>query len=192
MRAPLILVGAGHLIKSEKTAVGLVNVDFTVHAQPATWNDLNGNFEFDQGKEVRAAYELAAAVNKRNASALAPEDEARAVVLADSDAVSDLLIGRSPANQYFVRDAVRWLGGEESITGAITTEEDVPVAHTRKQDIAWFYSSIFAAPILVLAAGFGLTRRRRPARKKDGSDDAPRAAAPPQAPPPRAPSEVAQ
>jgi hypothetical protein len=164
MRAPLILVGAGHLTKNEKGAAGIVNVDFTVHADPATWPDRNGNFEHDAASEVRAGYELAAAVNKRNASALAPEDEARAVVLADSDAVSDLLLGRSIGNTYFVRDAIRWLGGEESITGTITTEEDVPVAHTRKQDVAWFYLSTLAAPVLVLALGFIITRRRRPSR----------------------------
>jgi hypothetical protein len=165
MRAPLIMVGAGHLTKNEKGAVGIVNVDFTVHADTATWPDANGNFEHDAANEVRAGYELAAAVNKRNASALAPEDEARAVVLADSDAVSDMLLGRSVGNTYFVRDAVRWLGGEEAITGTITTEEDVPVAHTRKQDVAWFYSSTLAAPALVLAVGFVVTRRRRPARR---------------------------
>jgi putative flippase GtrA len=180
MRAPLILVGAGHLTKEPKGAVGIVNVDFTVHADGQTWNDLNGNFEHDVKTEVRSPYELAAAVNKRNASALAPEDEARAVVLADSDGISDVLLGHAIGNAYFMRDAVRWLGGEEGITGTITTEEDVPVTHTRKQDVAWFYSSTLAAPALVLAAGFFVTRRRRPARRTPG-------AAPTQTPPPPAP-----
>jgi hypothetical protein len=177
MRAPLILFGAGYLTKNEKGAVGIVNVDFTVHADPQTWPDANGNFEHDAATEVRAGYELAAAVNKRNASALAPEDEARAVVLADSDAVSDALLGRSLGNTYFVRDAVRWLGGEESITGTITNEEDVPVAHTRRQDEGWFYGSTLAAPALVLATGVLVTRRRRSARK---------AATPTEPPPPPA------
>jgi hypothetical protein len=161
IRAPVIMFGAGHLSKFDKGAVGIVNVDFTVHSQPSTWDDVNGNFEFDSGKEVRASYELVAAVNKRNASALAPEDEARAVVLADSDALSDLVIGRSIGNSYLARDAIRWLGGEESISGTITTEEDVPVTHTRKQDTVWFYSSTLAAPAIILALGLVMTRRRR-------------------------------
>jgi gliding motility-associatede transport system auxiliary component len=184
MRAPLILFGAGYLTKNEKGAVGIVNVDFTVHSDTGTWPDANGNFEHDAAKEVRAGYELAAAVNKRNASALAPEDEARAVVLTDSDGLSDVLLGRSVGNTYFVRDAVRWLGGEESITGTITTEEDVPVAHTRDQDRAWFYISTLAAPALVLAIGFVVTRRRRPARKSALSPPGPRPPQPPPSPTP--------
>ena len=183
IRAPVVMFGAGHLVKNEKGAVGIVNVDFTVHADGATWEDLNGNFEFDGGKEVRAAYELAAAVNKRNASALAVEDEARAVVLADSDAVSDALLGRSVGNTYLVRDGIRWLGGQESLSGTITTEEDVPVAHTRDQDKVWFYTSTFAAPVIVLGLGFVMSRRRRPARKPPAGAEPPRPAAPVDAPP---------
>jgi hypothetical protein len=190
MRAPLIMVGAGHLTKNDKGAVGIVNVDFTVHADPATWPDANGNFEHDAASEVRSAYELAAAVNKRNASALAPDDEARAVVLADSDAICDILLGRSIGNTYFMRDAVRWLGGEESITGTITTEEDVPVAHTRKQDVAWFYTSTLAAPALVLALGFIVTRRRRPARKGGPPTEGTRPTPTPETPSSPPPSQV--
>jgi multisubunit Na+/H+ antiporter MnhB subunit len=175
IRAPVVFFGAGHLQKTDK-GVGLVNVDFTVHADGATWPDANGDFENDP-KELRASYELAAAVTKRNA--LSPEDEARAVVLADSDAVSDALIGRSVGNTYLVRDAIRWLGGEETITGTITTEEDVPVNHTRRQDLWLFYSSIFLAPLLVLGVGFVMMRQRRGLKKA-----APRPPTAPSAPAP--------
>lgn len=190
MRAPAIFVGAGSLSKLEKGAPGIVNVDFTVHADGNTWNDLNGNFQFDQDKEVRTAYELAAAVAKRNASAIAVEDEGRVVALADSDAVSDLLVGRNVGNTYLVRDAVRWLGGEEAITGAITTEEDVAISHTRRQDMLWFYLSIFAVPALVLGIGYGMTKRRRSARKATPRDPQGKPAAPSEPPPPAPTSEV--
>ncbi|HXU81879.1 MAG TPA: Gldg family protein, partial [Polyangia bacterium] len=120
VRAPTLFVDSGALKKADKAAPGIVNVDFTVHALPNTWNDLNGNFEFDSDKEVRQAYELGAAVNKRNASALAVEDEARAVVLADSDVLTDFFVSRSIGCAYLVRDAVHWLGDEEQITGAIS------------------------------------------------------------------------
>jgi hypothetical protein len=181
VRAPTAFVEAGSLKKADKGAPGIVNVDFTVHALPNTWNDLNGNFEFDANKEVRQPYELAAAVNKRNASALAVEDEARAVVLADSDVLTDFFVTRSIGCQYLFRDAVRWLGGEEQITGTITNEEDVAITHTRRQDLVWFYTSIFAVPALVLGLGVIMTRNRRAAR---------RAAAPaqPQAVPPAPPA----
>lgn len=163
-RAPVVMVGAGHLEKDEKGAVGLVNVDFTVHADGATWDDKDGDYEHTAaGGETRKAYELAAAVSKRTASALDPEDEGRAVVLADSDAMADVLF-RGMGNAYLVLDAIRWLSGDSQITGTITNEEDVPIQHTRKQDQAWFYSTIFVVPALVLGLGFAMSRRRR-ARK---------------------------
>jgi hypothetical protein len=171
-RAPVIVLGAGYLEKDEKTAVGIVNVDFTVHADNNTFPDKNGDFEPSEG-ENRNAYELAAAVNKRNASALLPEEEGRAVVIADSDAVSDLIIGNR-GNVYLVSDGLRWLGGEERLAGMVNNEEDVAIIHTRKQDMVWFYSSIFAAPALVLAIGFRMSRRRRKAR---GAGKAPEAKA---------------
>jgi hypothetical protein len=187
-RAPTYFVDTGSLKKLEKGAPGIVNIDFTVHAMPNTWNDLNGNFEFDADKEVRQAYELAAAVNKRNASAIAVEDEARAVVIADSDVLTDFFVSRSIGCAYLVRDAVRWLGGEEQITGAISNEEDVAVMHTRRQDVAWFYTSIFVVPALVIGAGVFMNRRRRGDRKGPSRPAGQPLA--PSAPPPPASPEV--
>jgi hypothetical protein len=180
IRAPVALFGSGYLSKFDKGAVGIVNVDFTVHSQPSTWDDKNGNFEFDRDKEVRAGYDLVAAVNKRNASALAPEDEARAIVLSDSDALSDALIPRSVGNSYLARDGIRWLGGEESISGVINNEEDVAVTHTRDQDKGWFYGSTLLAPALVLGLGFLMSRRRRSRPRKTAPSPA---VAPPSQPP---------
>ena len=160
-RTPLLMLGAGHLTKQDKTAAGIVNLDFTVRSGNTTWNDLDADFEFDSDTEVRTVYNLAAAVTKRNASAIDPEDEARVVVLSDSDCLTDLVLGRSRGNAFLAVDALRWLGGEERFAGAISNEEDVPVAHTRKQDLLWFYLSIFAIPGLVLGLGFVMTRRKR-------------------------------
>lgn len=41
-----------------------------------------------------------------------------------------------------------------------TSEEDVPIQHTRSQDVAWFYATVFGVPVAVLAVGFFVTRRR--------------------------------
>jgi hypothetical protein len=165
-RAPVLMLGAGSLAKQEKTAAGIVNNDFIIRSESSTWNDVNGDFELTTGSEVRTVYELAAAVTKRNASAIAPEDEARVVVLADSDALADLALSRHQPNLMMFVDMLRWLGGEERFAGAVSNEEDVPVAHTRKQDLLWFYLSIFAAPAAVLGLGFVMTRRRRGARQR--------------------------
>ena len=85
--------------------------------------------------------------------------EMRAFVIADVDAVSDLLISNVPGNQALFADAMRWLVGEESFMGQINTEEDIRIEHTKQQDLAWFYSTIFGVPAVVL--GLGLFARRR-------------------------------
>jgi hypothetical protein len=159
LRLPLVLLGAGSLTRPEKPAPDAPSVTFAIHAEPNTWNDLDGNFEFDAGKEARKAYELAAAVSKGST----PEEEGRAFVLADSDALADELIVNR-ANGLLAVNLVRWLAGDERLAGTINNEEDVPVRHTRKQDVAWFYASVFAAPALVLGIGF-IVRRRASRRK---------------------------
>jgi hypothetical protein len=159
LRLPLVLLGAGSLTRPDKPAPDAPSVNFVVHAEASTWNDLDGNFEFDGGKEARKAYELAAAVSKGTT----PEEEGRALVLADSDALADELIVNR-ANSLFALNLVRWLAGDERLAGTINNEEDVPVRHTRKQDVAWFYASVFAAPALLLGIGYAV--RRRASRRK--------------------------
>jgi hypothetical protein len=88
------------------------------------------------------------------------QDELRVIVLSDADAVGDLLLP-NPGNAYFFLDGVRWLAGDESITGEVSSETDVAIAHTRKQDQVWFYATIFLVPGLVLGLGSLMTRRRR-------------------------------
>jgi len=161
LRLPLVLLGAGSLTRPEKPSPGAPSVNFVVHTEASTWNDLDGNFEFDGGKEARKAYELAAAVSKGTP----PEEEGRALVLADSDVLADELIANR-ANSLLAVNLVRWLAGDERLAGTINNEEDVPVRHTRKQDVAWFYASVFAAPALVL--GIGYAARRRGSRRKAG------------------------
>lgn len=169
MRLPVVLLGSGALSRPDKPAPNAPTVTFVVHAEGSTWNDRDGNFEFDAPKEARKAYELMAAVSK---SASNPEDEGRALVLADSDLLADELIVNR-ANSMMAYSMVRWLTGDERLTGTISNEEDVPVRHTRKQDVVWFYASVFAAPALVLGLGFVATRRRRALRKKTSSTSTP-------------------
>jgi hypothetical protein len=167
MRAPMILVGAGHFEELKERPKD-VTVGFTVHAHPSTWDDVNGNFLFDAPGETRKSWELAATVTKKHASAAkgGPDPggrldaEGRVLALADSDAISDGVVG-NPGNAYFVIDGVKWLLGDEAITGEINSEADTPVAHTKKQDVVWFYAPIFLAPGLALGVGAVATRRKR-------------------------------
>jgi hypothetical protein len=160
LRAPLVMFGAGYL-EEQKGKDPLLSIDFTVRAHPATWADPDHNYEFDKG-EVRKPYNLAAAVVKKRAGGK-PTDEMRAIVVADSDAISDGVLG-NPGNAYFAIDGLKWLVGDEGITGEISNEQDIPIAHTRKQDVVWFYASIFLVPALWIGLGLFMTRRARAAR----------------------------
>ncbi|HEX6764463.1 MAG TPA: hypothetical protein VF103_03275, partial [Polyangiaceae bacterium] len=87
--------------------------------------------------------------------------EMRAFVVADADVFSDFVMAEVLANQVLYLDAVRWLIGEESVSGVPTTEEDQRIQHTKQEDLAWFYGSIFGAPAIVLGLGVWISRRSR-------------------------------
>jgi ABC-type uncharacterized transport system len=167
-RAAIVVFGSGSLEKPQNLAG---KVDFTVRSPSSTWGDLNGNFRLDKELEKTAVYNLAAAVTRPVAGAAAPvaddkskdkkpePKEMRAFVSADVDAFSDLVMTNVVGNQVLFVDAMRWLVGEESFMGQTNSEEDVLIEHTKQQDLAWFYSTIFGVPAVVLAAGLFVRRR---------------------------------
>jgi hypothetical protein len=160
-RAALLFVGAGHL-EETKDKPKEVSIDLTVRSLPSTWDDQNGNFTFDTPPEQRKSWTLVAAatLKKKEAKGLPnAKDEGRALVLADSDMISDAWVGAG-GNPLLVLDGMKWLSGEEAITGEVSNESDIPIVHTRKQDVVWFYGSVFLAPALVILFGFLVTRRR--------------------------------
>jgi hypothetical protein len=160
-RGAVIFPGASSLDKQDGDDF---KVDFAVKSFPETFEDLDGNLELTATTEKRAIFNLAAAVSR----AVAPRPdykgkdapELRAFVLADVDGLSDAAFTNEP-NVFFAVDVVRWLGGEESFTGSITTTEDVQIEHTKQKDQAWFYATIFGAPSLLVGAGLIVTRRKR-------------------------------
>ena len=154
-RLPLFLLGTGSLELLTQKPAG-VNVVFTVSTLPETFRDLDGNFVFDPRSEKRKAWDVAAAITLPKKGA----DEGRAVVVADSDVFTDLALDASSGNRAFAVDGVRWLLGEESL-GAPGGETDFPIQHTRGQEVAWFYLTVFVAPLAVLGAGLWVTRRRK-------------------------------
>jgi hypothetical protein len=175
-RAAVLVAGAGAVEKLPGTAA---KVDIAVRAPSGTFADQNKNYRFDDGSEKRESYGLAAAVSlpvegvpraepkkdekqkDKDIPVVAPPNEMRAFILADADAISDLAMSNFMTNQLLVVDATRWLGGEESFSGEVNTEEDVKFEHTQKKDLVWFYSTIFGAPALVLGVGLTLSRRSR-------------------------------
>jgi len=162
-RASLVMPGAGW-INTKRDRSAEIPVDSPIKAHFATFVDRNRNFEQDQGEEKRA-WELAATAIKK---------DARIFVIADSDLFGDEAI-RVGGNGLLALDAVHWLLGDESFSGQTSTEADVKITHTRKQDVAWFYATVFLVPAAVIGAGVMVTRGKR--RRKP-----PRAASPPAAP----------
>jgi len=173
-RAPIVLPGAGWInTKKDRTAV--IPVDAAIKAHYATFVDKNGNFTQDPGEDKRQ-WELAATAVKK---------DARVFVIADSDWCSDETI-KVAANGGLALDVIHWLMGDESFSGQTSTETDVKIVHSRKQDVGWFYSTIFLAPALVIGAGVAVTRKSRRKRRQAGGSDKRSAAPPPPSPPPAA------
>jgi len=192
----IVASGAGSLDNTDKPAQPTNKVDFAIRAEPDTFADADRNFARDKSNEPAKAYNLAAAVTRPLSGKPKPKrekvgahgqpkppsddpdatddpledlNETRAFVISDADALSDLVLANVPGNQYLFVDAVRWLGGEESWAGQQTTEEDVTIEHTKKEDQVWFYSTIFGAPALVLGAGLFVSRRARQRHERRGA-----------------------
>ncbi|HVG58936.1 MAG TPA: Gldg family protein [Hyalangium sp.] len=151
-QAPVAFLGAGTLELGTRPPEG-VTVDVAIRSHDATFADPNGNFTQDP-KEERRNYPLMLAVQKGSG-----KEQSRAVVMADSDALADGVLPNL-GNVYLALDSLRWLTGEEAISGTVTSEEDVPIQHTREQDTVWFWVTVLLAPAVVLGAGFFVTRRR--------------------------------
>jgi hypothetical protein len=165
-RAAVVLPGAGW-IDAKKDRTSAIPVDSPIKAHFATFVDKNGNFTLDPDEQKRA-WELAATAVKK---------DARVFVIADSDWIGDEAI-KIPGNSVLALDVIHWLMGDESFSGQTSTEADVKITHTRKQDVAWFYSTIFLAPALVIGVGVAITRKTR--RKRGAGKGAP--GAPPSPP----------
>lgn len=160
-------------------------ITFLVRSLPNTWADEDGDGRRADAEPARV-FQLAAAVSRRvgpaaeadqpadpqGVSRPEPEPEPepdeekkqmRVVVFADADVFADQWFGFR-GNRYLLADGLRWLLDEERVTGAATSEEDKPVAHTHAEDVWWFYGTVFAVPLLILGlgwiTGWGRGRRR--------------------------------
>jgi hypothetical protein len=154
----VIFSGAAPL---EKLADGgkELRFDRTLKSERQSYVDLNGNLAFDSDSEKQKVYSVGVSLSRKLGTGK-DAVESKVVVYGDADAVSDRILGFAATNQILFGEVLRWLGGEESFTGTQSSEEDVPIVHTKSQDQAWFYGSIVAVPALVLGAGLMLTRRR--------------------------------
>lgn len=167
----VIVMGASHLKIAPAEGA---RVDVAMRSFGSAFVDTDGNFERGDNElkdEFVLAVAVTKAVNGQAKDADASDDksaanEMRAFVLADADAVSDLLLPRVPGNPVLVFDAMRWLIGEESLAGEIESEEDVRVEQSKQMNMAWFYSTVFGVPVLVFGVGVAISRRGRRFKSK--------------------------
>lgn len=153
--AALLVRDAGQLLRAEDGNPE-ARVTFLARTRPFTFEDLNGNWEFDEGQEKRGLFELVAAVELPAADGR----EARAIVTSDSDILADGVVANEP-NAAFGLDASLWLLRDDVTSGNVAGAEDIPIKHTRDQDTLWFYASTFAVPMLVLGLGLAFIRSRQ-------------------------------
>lgn len=161
-RAVVLMPISGSL---EKKGQSDAKIDFVLRSPAGAFADKNGNFELD-GDEKKNTFNLGAAISLPlgegvNKDKVKGPAETRMIVFSDADCLSDLALGFAETNQILLVDTVRWLGGDESFSGEISTPEDVRIQHTKQKDVFWFYGTIIGAPALLLGVGILMTRRTR-------------------------------
>ncbi|MFH1467769.1 MAG: Gldg family protein [Pseudomonadota bacterium] len=153
----LVFSGAGSF---EETKEHLGKVTTTVRTLAQAWDDVNGDFEFQEGTESRKVRDLAVVAS----GPAAESAEYRAVIVGDAGFSADLLLPNK-ANAQFMIDATNWLLRDEAISGEVNDEEDVKIVHTKEGQGLWFYGTTFLVPFLLGLLGFLRVRSRRSSRK---------------------------
>ena len=165
----IVMIGPGSFTVAD--SVPGLRTNLIINSLPSSYADLNGDYRFDEGVEVKDRYGLAAAIERVAVDVAAdsagpdtqaaPQPGMRALLYGDAEMFADQVLA-FPLNGFVVADGIRWLGGEEDFAGEVVSEEDVPILHTQSENVAWFYAIIFGAPALVMGVGvFILYGRRR-------------------------------
>jgi hypothetical protein len=178
VRSGILLIESGHLEASDfmvEEGNQAPKRTWVVRSMASTFIDMDGDNEYDDGSEKRDRYNVGAAIEDDSAKdpeaakgGAEPKTGMRAMVFADSEVFSDVILRKVPLAQALVVDAVKWLGGEEDLAGETISEKDVLIEHTKDEDAVWFYLSLVGAPVLILGLGMGgvLWRRRRAQRRR--------------------------
>lgn len=145
------------VVSVEKAPDATAKVSTLVRTFPDTWPDSTPDRQKGPD-EMGKVWDIAVA-------STGPEEGVdsktwRAIVIGDVNWAADPVIQFSQANQVFLLDGVRWLVGDDDISGTVNNEEDVKIQHTRDEDWAWFYVTVIAMPLLVLGVGGVFVRMR--------------------------------
>src|SRR5690606_30823153 len=127
------------------------------------WLDVDGDFERGEGEKSVNANMMAAGTVDGDRDENGERAEGRLVVIADADFVTHQIIS-SPGNALVLYDSLQWMLGEEELVATVTSEEDVPIEHTREEDKIWFYATSLGVPLPLFGLGIWVVARRRRAR----------------------------
>ncbi len=161
-RAAVLMLSAGHLERISGPAgedafgTGAPRIAMTMRSRPTSFVDLKRNRVFDDGLETRRVFNLAAAFEQK----IDADRSARAVVVRDSDAFADGLIPNE-ANQAFAYETLGWLVRDDTVSGTLDLDADVPIRHTEEEDTLVFYGTTLATPSAIAFLGVVVLRRRR-------------------------------
>lgn len=178
-RNGILLESAGALFDRELTVTGeKPKRTYVIRSMGEAWLDYDNDFKAGAA-EKRDRYNIGASIEgpKGKNEDGSEKDGFRAMVFSDQDLFADHAV-QTRTGQIFIEtngrslpvDAVRWLGGEEKISGIVNDEKDTEIKQTKREQAAWFTATTVIAPLAVLGLGLVLvstSRRRRPAAKKD-------------------------
>jgi hypothetical protein len=166
-RAALIALKAGYFL-TRGDHQGWAVFD-TIRSLSDTFVDENKDFRFNEKSETREARVLGVALEQKTPKG-SDKPVGRVVAFADATAASDALIENQANLLYFV-DSLRWMFGEASVLGVPSSEEDIPIRHSKKEDIVWFYGTVALVPALILIVGKFATSRARRSRRRGGAEE---------------------
>jgi hypothetical protein len=151
-----IFVGGVGLTRSTAAVTPKPSVTFPLRSGPGFFRDLDGDFTRDPNEPEESVDMIAAVTVSEKEGA----PEGRAVVIGDGDFMTDK-VGSNNGNVVLFIDALAWLIGNEELNAEVSSEEDVPIEHSRDQDKLWFYATTFAVPLPLLGLSAWVARRRR-------------------------------
>jgi len=153
-----IFVGGVALARAaaDKKVSPAPKVAFPLRSGPGFFRDLDGDFNRDEN-EAEESVEMIAAVTVSEKDG-APEG--RVLVIGDGDFMTDKVSTNNGNVMVFI-DSLAWLIGNEELSAEVSSEEDVPIQHSRDQDKIYFYATTFAVPLPLLALSVWVSRRRR-------------------------------
>jgi hypothetical protein len=160
-KAAVFFLRSGHLARmaaDPKAPSERYRITSLARTRGGSFQDVLPNRAFDAKQEARKVLDVALAVEGISKSG----HGLRAVAVGDSDAFADGLLGNE-ANQLFAYESILWLlRDDQTEMGTPQLEEDVPIRHTRDQDVVWFYGTVFAVPCFLFGCAFlAMPSRRR-------------------------------